>query len=486
MTTFNELGLSNQVLKAIKKLGFEKPTDIQAAAIPLLLEAERDLIGLAQTGTGKTAAFGLPLIELVDENSPFVQGLILAPTRELGQQIADQLDQYSKFCKKINVLAVYGGASISNQIHALNRPTQIIIATPGRLLDLIRRKAVNLEMLEFLILDEADEMVNMGFKEELDNILKHTPEGKLTWLFSATMPAEIKRIVNTYMTDPLEVSVNQQDQVNTNIIHQYVATENGIKKEALMRFLDLDPEMHSVVFCRTRRDTQELADALSAKKYNAEALHGDLSQAQRDKVMKRFKTHQINILVATDVAARGIDVNDLTHVFHFSLPDEVAYYTHRSGRTARAGKSGKSIALVNSRERKKIGYIGKDLNIEFEQVLIPDSEVIRHNRIEKWCMEVLSKHPKGKLDPEIVAKVQMIFASLSKEELLNKLVLKELDQLNLGDLNQQADTYKKAQHRHREERSGRNRSRNRGKGRRDNNRRQPKAHRKGRSSRNRN
>lgn len=338
LTNFKQLGLSENLLKAINELGFNSPTDIQQQAIPKLIKDDRDFIGLAQTGTGKTAAFGLPLLERIDPAMKATQALILAPTRELGQQIAEQLDIYSKYQEKLNVLAVYGGASITNQMRALKRTQHAIIATPGRLLDLIKRRAVNLESVRFLVLDEADEMLNMGFKEDLDLILSYTPEEKLTWLFSATMPKEIKKIVNKYMDNPTEVRINSKEQVNVDIEHQYALVKASDKAEALSRILDISPDMRGVVFCRTKNETQELAELLLRQNYKADSLHGDLSQAQRDRVMRRFKKHELHVLIATDVAARGIDVNDLTHVIHYTLPDDNSYYTHRSGRTARAGK----------------------------------------------------------------------------------------------------------------------------------------------------
>ena len=354
MPSFIQLGLSDEVLKVLSELGFENPTDIQKQAIPFLIQGNNDFIGLAQTGTGKTAAFGLPLIERIDHTAKHTQALVLAPTRELGQQIAEQLNIYSKYLHKLNVLPVYGGAAITNQIKALKKPQHIIIATPGRLIDLIKRKAVKLDQLDYLILDEADEMLNMGFKEDIDKILSYTPEDKLTWLFSATMPDYIKKIVKKYMEDPIEVRINAEDLVNTNIEHEYVVVRQSDKTEALTRIIDINPDIRSVVFCRTKRDTQELSEKLLAKNYKADAIHGDLSQSQRDRVMKRFKSHNVQILCATDVAARGIDVSDLTHVIHYTLPDDSSYYTHRSGRTARAGKKGVSLALVNGRETGKI------------------------------------------------------------------------------------------------------------------------------------
>lgn len=438
MKTFKELGLSEETLKGINALGFETPSDIQEQAIPLLLNDDVDFIGLAQTGTGKTAAFGLPLVERVDPFSKFTQALVLAPTRELGQQIAEQLVKYSAYLDKVNVLAVYGGAAISTQISALRKTQHIIIATPGRLIDLIERKAINLSQLQFLVLDEADEMLNMGFKDELDKILSFTPKDKLTWLFSATMPNEIKRIVNTYMTDPMEVKVNQKNEVNVNIEHQFVVVRPDDKTEALMRFMDIDGDMRGVVFCRTKRDTQNLAEELLKRNYKADALHGDLSQQQRDRVMKRFKSHDLQVLIATDVAARGIDVNDLTHVFHFSLPDDNSYYTHRSGRTARAGKKGVSIAFVSTREQHKIDRLQKQLSISFSKRMIPSVEDIVEFRLEKWCQGILDIPSKGKLEPAIIMKANNLFGNLTKEEIIAKLLVKELERLNLGkakDLN---------------------------------------------------
>jgi ATP-dependent RNA helicase DeaD len=386
---FQQLGLSDEILRAIEDLGFESPTEIQKQAIPKLLSDNRDFIGLAQTGTGKTAAFGLPLLERIDPEQGVTQALILAPTRELGQQIAEQLHIFSKYMDRVNVLAVYGGAAITNQIKALRKPQHIIIATPGRLIDLMKRKAVKLHELRCLVLDEADEMLNMGFKEELDKILKQTPEDKMTWLFSATMPNEIKRIVKNYMDNPFEVRVNTKNEVNSNIEHQFVMVKRENKLAALGRFLEVDKDMRCLVFCRTKMDTQNLSDELQRRNYKVDAIHGDLSQAQRDRVMKKFKSHNLEILIATDVAARGIDVNDLTHVFHHTIPDETSYYTHRSGRTARAGKKGTSIAFISGREGHRVKRLERELGITFNKVLVPETEDVASKRIEDWCMEVL-------------------------------------------------------------------------------------------------
>ncbi len=438
LTTFKQLGLSTDVLKVLPELGFENPTTIQKDAIPLLLEGERDFIGLAQTGTGKTAAFGIPLLEHVDPFESYTQALVLAPTRELGQQIAEHLKEYGKYLDHVNILAVYGGAAISTQIKALRKPRHIIIATPGRLIDLIKRKAVKLNLLRFLVLDEADEMLNMGFKDELDRILSYTPEHKITWLFSATMPHEIKRMVRTYMTQPLEVKAKAISEVNANIEHQYTLVSQGNKTKALTRFIDINPDLRGIIFCRTKMDTRNLTEELLKLNYQADAIHGDLSQSQRDRVMKRFKAHELRLLVATDVAARGIHVNDLTHIFHFTLPDELAYYTHRSGRTARAGKTGISIAFISGKDQHKIHRIENKLSISFKKILVPEVSDVAGLNIENWCRNILEKRTRGKIDPNLLEKVNILFGNLSKEELIAKVVMNELERLNLDhakDLN---------------------------------------------------
>lgn len=432
------MGLSKETMKALEDLAFKQATDIQAQAIPQLLENDIDFIGLAQTGTGKTAAFGLPLIEKIDPAADHTQGLILSPTRELGKQIAEQLALFSKYKEKTNVLPVYGGAAITNQIKALKTTQHIIIATPGRLIDLIKRKAVKLNQLRYLILDEADEMLNMGFKDELDEILKYTPDDKNVWLFSATMPDFIKKIVEEYMSDPIEVKINPQEEVNVNIKHRYVTVQRKDKAEALKRFLDIHSDMRGVVFCKTRRDTQDLAEALLQVGYKVDALHGDLAQGQRDRVMKRFKDNELQVLIATDVAARGIDVNDLTHVFHYTLPDDVSYYTHRSGRTARAGKKGVSIAFLSGREKHKINHLENALNIEFKKITVPDNQEVVNIRIKKWCKDVLSTQVSPKLDQELFDQAQLFFANLTKEELIGKMLMRAYDELHVGsnrDLN---------------------------------------------------
>ncbi len=336
-------------------------------------------------------------------------------------------------------MAVYGGASITAQMKALKKAQHVIIATPGRLIDLIKRKAVNINQLRFLVLDEADEMLNMGFKDELDKILSYTPKQKTTWLFSATMPKEMNSIVSRYMNNPVKVAVNSENTVNANIEHQYAMVNNSDKVEALVRFLNTHPDMRGLVFCRTRRGTQKLADQLGKRNYKSDALHGDMSQNQRDKVMQKFKRHELQVLVATDVAARGIDVNDLSHVFHFSLPDDISYYTHRSGRTARAGKEGISISFISGKDRHMLNRISKDLDINFKKVDIPGAADVVDTRIESWTLDVLNTPYKGKLDEEVVDKVNMLFHNLSKEELIAKLISHQMEAINISgstDLNQ--------------------------------------------------
>lgn len=430
MTSFKHLGISNEILKAIEELGFTEPSEIQKKSVPILKEGTSDYIGMAQTGTGKTAAFSLPLLDLLDANEAHVQALILAPTRELGQQIAEQITLFSKYMPGMKSLAVYGGTSIQNQIQALRKPVQIIIATPGRLIDLIERRAIKLDKIRFLVLDEADEMLNMGFKEDLDHILTFTPASKKTWLFSATMSDEIYRIVNTYMDNPAEVRIDAKDKVNVNIDHRYAVVKRDDKTEAVARFMDIYQNMRGLVFCRTKRETQALCDDLLKRNYKVDAIHGDLSQAQRDRVMKRFKKNEIQGLIATDVAARGIDVNDLTHVFHFNIPDDFAYYTHRSGRTARAGKKGISLAFINGREKSKLDRLAKSLGIEFTPMEIPKPEDVYKTRVEEWCKKILNTKVQGEITPEIYGTVESLLKSLSREELVTRLLKLELENLS--------------------------------------------------------
>jgi len=442
LNNFESFGLSENLLKAVLQMGFEKPTPIQEKAIPYLLGNDKtDFIGLAQTGTGKTAAFGLPLIELVDDSNPQTQALIMAPTRELGQQTAKQLVAFSAHYKKLNVEVVYGGAAITNQIRALKRPTQIVVATPGRLLDLIRRGAIKLANVKYVVLDEADEMLNMGFKEDIDSILSNIKVEHSTWLFSATMPNEIRKIVKKYMDNPLEVSINSQDKTNTDITHQYIVTRASDKLAALRRFLDISPDMRGILFCRTKRETQQIADELAAQGYKTEALHGDLSQAQRDSAMNRFKGRNMQLLVATDVAARGIDVSDLSHVIHHKLPDQLEAYTHRSGRTGRAGNKGVSIAFISGSEGRKIKDLERKLKVSFEKIEVPSMEELKDIRMQGWVEKVVNM-PISKEAESTYETLKSNFDEINKDDILKRLLSNELQQLSLtekGDLNVGSD-----------------------------------------------
>jgi len=429
LDTFKDLGLSEEILKALGEIGFETPTEIQKSAIGQLLENERDLMGLAQTGTGKTAAFGLPLLDLMDDTARYTQAIILAPTRELVQQIAVEMKNFSKYKNKLNISTVYGGTAIMNQIKEIKKYTpHIIIATPGRLIDLIGRRVVNLRDINYLILDEADEMLNMGFQEDIDKILEGTNPEKKTWLFSATMPKEIRHIVDTYMEDPIEVKVDQKNITNRNITHKYVLVNRRDKSEAVKRVLDYIPEFYGVIFCRTKMDTQELSDELSRDGYKSEAIHGDLSQAQRDKVMRKFRNGVCNIMVATDVAARGIDVNNLTHVIHYTLPDSPAYYTHRSGRTARAGKSGTSLTILIPKDKSKMRQIARVLKIDFEKILLPKYAELLDKRIEKWT-EKLKNADAADIPTDTLQSVLAQLSDIEKDELVAKLLSQQLKKI---------------------------------------------------------
>ncbi|HHB79083.1 MAG TPA: DEAD/DEAH box helicase [Saprospiraceae bacterium] len=433
LNKFSQLGLSPDLIKAVEFLGFETPTPIQEEAIPILVEGRQDFIGLAQTGTGKTAAFGLPLLDNVEVDNRHIQGLILAPTRELGKQIAQQLEIFAKFIHGLRVQVVYGGSSIYNQIQALKNTPQILIATPGRLIDLIDRKKVFLDQVKVVVLDEADEMLSMGFKDELNNILSHTPENKNTWLFSATMAKEIRNIIKNYMSDPVEVKVNTKNQVNLDIEHQYVLLRNKDKMETIKRILDVNPDMRGIIFCRTRRETQSLAEELMAAGYKADALHGDLSQAQRDRVMGRFKKHALQVLVGTDVAARGIDVDNLTHVIHHSLPDELAYYTHRSGRTGRAGNKGVSVAFLPPSGMRKIKQLERSLKIRFSKLHIPSNKEVMVFRLHNWAENIVqSDFKNSKIGQDTIDNVLGVFEDLSKEQLVVRLIAHELKNLGLS------------------------------------------------------
>jgi ATP-dependent RNA helicase DeaD len=421
MQAFEALGLSQPMVEAVKALGFTLPTPIQAQAIPRLLTEDIDFIGLAQTGTGKTAAFGLPLVERIDDSQNVTQALILAPTRELCLQITTELTQFARFRSQIRTLAVYGGADISKQIREAKRGAHIIVATPGRLRDLMRRKAVNLQNIRIAVLDEADEMLNMGFKEEIDEILIETPEEKLVWLFSATMPPEVRRISEDYMDHPFELSVGAKNASNADIEHQYVLVRPSDRYPALCRFLDFTQNTYAIVFTRTRRDASELAEQLTRDGYNADALHGDLSQAQRDRVMNRFRDRQLKVLIATDVAARGIDVSNISHIFHFNIPEDLNFYTHRAGRTGRAGQKGLSIILAHPKDRDLIRRLEARLKTPFTPVAIPSGQEVFEKRLLGFLKKVKNAEPHQSIAPLLPALMQDL-EDLSKEELVHKLV----------------------------------------------------------------
>jgi ATP-dependent RNA helicase DeaD len=460
MITFKETGLKPEILKALEGLGFVNPTPIQEKTIPYLIEGERDLIALAQTGTGKTAAFGLPILQQINPKENKIQALILSPTRELGLQIANDLKSYSKYMDKISVAAIYGGANIDTQIKQLKKGVQIVAATPGRALDLIKRRVLKLSNVKFLVLDEADEMLSMGFKDDLDAILEQTPENKQTLLFSATMPKEILRIAQKYMNNPEEISVGKKNTGAENVQHIYYMVSARDRYLALKRIADINPKIYGIVFCRTRRETKEVADKLMADGYNADALHGDLSQSQRDYVMDRFRRKHLQLLVATDVAARGLDVNDLTHIINYNLPDELEVYIHRSGRTGRAGKKGISISIIHSKEKSKIKTLEKKVGKSFEHQQVPGGKEI----CEKQLFNLIDVMENIEVDqqqieqfmPEIYKKLEW----MSREDLIKRFVSVEFNRFldyykDARDLNISA----KSSSREEKSRSGKRRGR---------------------------
>jgi ATP-dependent RNA helicase DeaD len=418
--TFESLGLNSQVLKAITELGFESPTPIQEQAIPVLLGGLQDMVALAQTGTGKTAAFGLPLANLLDFQSRETQALILCPTRELCMQITRDLQNFTKYLSGAHVVSIYGGASIEGQIREVRRGPQIIVGTPGRMVDMIERGVLNLSTVEFVVLDEADEMLHMGFKEDLDRILSETGDKKNTWLFSATMPDEVLRISRNYMNKPVEVTVGNKNSGNENIEHIYYVVHQKDKYLALKRIADFYPDIFAIVFCRTKAETQQVADMLIKDGYNADALHGDLSQAQRDMVMKRYRSRALQMLVATDVAARGIDVNDVTHVINYNIPDEIESYTHRSGRTARAGKSGVSILIINMREQYKIQQIEKLIKQKFTQAQIPSGFDVCEQQLVSLVKRVHSVQVDEKAIERYLPQALEELGEMDREEIIKR------------------------------------------------------------------
>ena len=422
MNSFAELGLSQELLQAVIDLGFENPMPVQNEVIPFLLGGGGDLIALAQTGTGKTAAFGLPILQCTDPASKAVQALVLSPTRELCLQIAADLEDYARHIKDLHVLAVYGGSSIKNQIDALKRGVQIIVATPGRLLDLIQRKAVDLSSVSNLVMDEADEMLNMGFLDYINAILEQLPEDRRTMLFSATMPEEIARLSRKYMREPHEIVIGVRNEATSTVRHICYTVRASEKYRTLKRIVDFYPRIYGIVFCRTKVETQEVADKLVRDGYSADALHGDLSQQQRDSVMHRFRLHAVQLLVATDVAARGIDVDDLTHIINYSLPDESEVYTHRSGRTGRAGKTGISIAIVNLREAGRIRAIERCMGKEFETGRIPTGKEICSKQIFNLVDRLEKEEPDEEQLAEVLPSVCGRLGWMDKEDLIKRLV----------------------------------------------------------------
>lgn len=440
MNSFENLGLNTNILESIKKLGFEHPTLIQEKVIPVMLQKKcDDIIALAQTGTGKTAAFGLPIIQNADTTSKHIQYLIIAPTRELCLQIADDLKDFSEYNKNVKIAAIFGGSSMDRQIQKVKQGVQIISATPGRLLDLINREVINLSKVKAVVLDEADEMLNMGFKEELEAILEQTPKGRNTFLFSATMPKPLLSIANNYMNNPIEITVGKRNAGAENVEHVSYIIQQREKYQALKRIVDYHPNIYGIVFCRTRQETKDISEKLVQDGYNADALHGDLSQAQRETVMNKFRTRHLKLLVATDVAARGLDVDNLTHILNYDLPDELEIYTHRSGRTGRAGKAGVSIVIVSPKEKYKLNEIEKQLGKKFINLPIPSGKDI----CEKQLFHLIDKVEKVEVDtknvesflPKIYEKLEW----MDRNELIQRFVSVEFNRFldyykNLPDL----------------------------------------------------
>ncbi|MBS1927110.1 MAG: DEAD/DEAH box helicase [Bacteroidetes bacterium] len=440
MNSFEALGLNEQLVASVTDLGFENPTPIQEKAIPILISGTTDFVGLAQTGTGKTAAFGLPLIQLINPQDKFPQALVVCPTRELCLQITNDLQNFKKKIRGVNVEAVYGGASITMQIRNLRQGVQIVVATPGRLIDLIERKAVDLQKVKYVVLDEADEMLNMGFRDDIDFVLKNTVNRESIWLFSATMPPEVRAISRNFMESPKEVTVGKKNSGNANIVHNYYICAAHQRYETLKRLIDFNPGMYGIIFSRTKADAQEISERLSKAGYDIEALHGDLTQQQRDKVMGRFRAKTLQLLIATDVAARGIDVDGITHVINYELPDDMEVYTHRSGRTARAGKSGISISICHVREIYKIRQLEKMVNASFHKVDIPlGKEVCRKQFFHFMDRLIAADISNGDYEtflPDLMER----FAHVSKEEVLQRVAALEFSHFlkyyeNAEDLN---------------------------------------------------
>ncbi len=416
------MGVSEEIRRAIEELGFEQPMPVQEEVIPYLLGNRNDVIALAQTGTGKTAAFGIPILQRTDSRVRQTQAIVLSPTRELCLQIADDLKDFSKYMDGIHIVPVYGGTSIENQIRALKKGAQIIVATPGRLIDLMHRGVAKLEAVKNVVLDEADEMLNMGFSESIDEILAGVPKDRNTLLFSATMSREIEKIARNYLTDPKEIVVGSRNEGAEHVNHIYYMVNAKDKYLALKRIVDFYPKIFAIIFCRTKRETQEIADKLIHDGYNAESLHGDLSQAQRDLTMQKFRQHLTQLLVATDVAARGLDVDDLTHVINYGLPDDIESYTHRSGRTGRAGKKGTSISIVHTREKSKIRAIEKTIGKDFVQAEIPSAEEICKKQLYKVMDQIVKTDVNDEEIAPFMDDINRYFEYIDKEDVIKKIV----------------------------------------------------------------
>ncbi len=444
MKTFKDLGLIDEIVSAVSELGYEHPMPVQEKSIEFLLNNIGDVVALAQTGTGKTAAFGLPILQMVDAHEKHTQALALAPTRELCIQIANDLKNYSKHIKGMKVVPVYGGESIVNQFKQLDVPPQILVATPGRLIDLIERGKVDLSRIKFLVLDEADEMLNMGFQDDIETILQTTPENRRTLLYSATMPKEVMSIARKYMKEAEEITIGKKNSGSENVAHVFYMVQAKQRYLALKRIVDMNPDIYGIVFCRTRQETKEIAEHLMKDGYNADALHGDLSQAQRDTVMKKFRLKNLQLLVATDVAARGLDVNNLTHVINYNLPDDVEVYTHRSGRTGRAGKTGVSVTIIHTRERNRIREIEKMINKTFEQEMIPNGLDVCKKQLMHLVEKLDNVHVNEEQIGPFLPAIMHRFEHLSKEELITRFVSEEFNRFldyykDAVDLNVQQD-----------------------------------------------
>ena len=431
MTTFKSLGLNELLLKAVEKLGFESPTEVQDKVIPILLEKNTDLVALAQTGTGKTAAFGFPMLQRIDPNIRTTQGLILSPTRELCLQITNDMGIYGQGIKNVNIVAIYGGANITDQANKIRRGAQIVVATPGRLKDMIRRKLVDISAIEYCVLDEADEMLNMGFYEDIKSILTHTPANKSSWLFSATMPPDVNKIAKKFMHNPIEITVGTKNSSAKNIDHQYFIVGARERYNALRAVISMNPEIFGCVFCRTKIETQKVAEKLIQDGYKAAAIHGDLSQNQRDSVMQSFRKKKIQMLIATDVAARGIDVDDITHVVNYQLPDEIEIYTHRSGRTGRAGKLGTSIIFVTKSDRRKIKLIENKLQTTLTEVQMPSPQEVFTSKIDHWVGQIKNTPVKSDLQ-SYLPNVNKSLEDLTKENLIELILSKEFRSFDLN------------------------------------------------------